>query len=96
MKEIKNEEAVLLEQEDLEEATGGIDNPKGMFLTVADVENSPIFDKLKTWLGKYKKAGHSKTAPATVYKLRGYVGSYEYLINDHAAFGFIKKYWDLV
>ena len=96
MEEIKNEEAVLLDQEELEEATGGIDEPKRAFLTLEDVENSPIFSKLKAWLGRYRNAGHSKTASATVENLRNYVGSYDYYISDMTAVRFIKKYWDLV
>ena len=96
MEENKNKDIESIKQKELEEVSGGFSDPKGMFQTLEELETSPVFEKLKKWLGKYKRAGYTKTAPRTVYKLREYLTSLEYLINDPAAFGFIKKYWDLV
>ena len=50
----------MLDQGDLEKVAGGNDEEVQTLKTLAEIENSPIFDKLKKRLRKYKDAGYSK------------------------------------
>ena len=96
MEEIRNEGAVLLDQGDLEKVAGGNDEEVQTLKTLDEIENSPIFDKLKKQLRKYKDAGYSKKADSTVTDLVRYALSLGYFVSSLAGIKFVKKYWDLV
>ncbi|MBO7677708.1 MAG: hypothetical protein J6S49_09350 [Erysipelotrichaceae bacterium] len=96
MEEIKNEETKALNKEELENASGGVDEKATLLSSLEEVENSPIFEKLKSWLRKYKDAGHHKNAEATLVNVQRCVISLGYFITFQAGHAFIRKYWDLV
>lgn len=84
----------ILTQEEEEKVAGGIPDPKDFFTSLSQLEASPIAGKMKTWLGNYKKAGHSRES--AVQPLRDYIAQLGYISNDKALFEFVKKYWPMV
>lgn len=84
-----------MDKGDLEKVAGGAaDN--GSLNSLEEVENAPALEQFKSWLGKYKNAGHHKNAEATLVNAQRCAISLGYNISFEAARGFIKKYWDLV
>lgn len=96
MEEIKNEDTVLLDQEDLNKVSGGADELEQGLRTLAEIESSSIFNKLKKRLRNCKDAGYSKTAELTLLDIIGYARSLGYAVTSTAGHSFIRKYWDLV
>ena len=97
MEEIKNEE-VVLDEEKLEEATGGDESgaADNRIKRVADIETLPIFEELKATLGKLKAKGLKKGNYVIATEIQKAAKKLGYDIAFIAADHFGTKYWDQV
>ena len=91
-----NEKMEELIPEMLDCVSGGANDGGGYLNSLEEIENSPIFNKLKTWLGRRKKAGYELKTGIT-QALCDYASKLGYVLgNGKPAAEFCKKYWDQV
>jgi hypothetical protein len=92
---MENTENTNINITDLNNVAGGSNDGMIVLKTVEEIENSPIFDELKAWIRKKKRAGYPYTGSGEAlyyyaYKL-GYI-----LGNIRPAIDFCEKYWKKV
>ena len=60
------------------------------------MENSPVFEELKTALGKLKASGYKRKEYPTFAAFQSSAKKLGYYIHIETLSHFINKYWDLV
>lgn len=93
-----NEDKMLLAEEELDKVSGGVRNPTRLY-TVEEVEASPVFEILKSFLRTTKKNigpdYESRLSDVELY-LNAKARENGYVVAEEARREFIAKYWPLV
>ena len=92
---MENTENTILYNTDLDNVSGGSKGDKIALKTLEEIESSPIFNELKAWLRKKKRAGYPYTGAGGA--LYNYAYELGYILgNRRPAFDFCEKYWNQV
>ena len=92
---MENTENMNLNITDLNNVSGGSNGEKKVLKSLEEIESSPIFDELKAWLRKKKRAGYPYSGSGGA--LYNYAYELGYILgNRRPAFDFCEKYWKQV